>query len=137
MLDAATGEQVGPVVSGSSDRIDASPQLEAIRHRAGKFHVHFHTHPGNSSFSDLDVAFLITSQSIRTIVVAGLDGRWYAMSKREPCAEWHEAADAFRAELLRLLDDIQVASSERPHAIWLRTSDRLGLQYDRYGGPSL
>ena len=133
MLDALTGDQVGPVITGTNDRLDTSRQLAAFR--PGAAHAHVHTHPANSAFSDLDAAFLIAWPDIRVIVVAALDGHWYVMSKLEGVAGWIDVVGKFRAELADLLADAEVRAVERPHVIWLRIAVRLGLRYDRAGSP--
>ena len=131
MLDALTGEQVGPIITGTNDRLDASRQLAAARR--GAAHVHLHTHPASSGFSDLDAAFLIAWPEIGVIVVAALDGRWYVMSKLESVANWIDVVSEFRRELADLLADAGVPVVERPHVIWSRVAGRLGLRYDRAG----
>jgi len=133
MFDAETGRQVGPTLSGSDHQIDVRPQLSATM--SDGVYAHLHTHPGSSSFSDLDAGFLLTWPQISVIVVAALDGRWYVMSRKMdvPAASVTEVIGAFRGELALLLDNSGLAVSERPHQIWARIADRVGLRYHRIG----
>lgn len=133
LLDAETGNQIGPTLSGSDHEIDVRLQVRATV--PGRAYAHLHTHPGNSSFSDQDAVFFLTWSQVMTIAVAALDGRWYVMSRG---AEAHvlapiDVADAFRAEFAELLSDPRVGRSERPHIIWTRIAEQAGLRYDRIG----
>ena len=104
MVDAETGEPVGTVISGGEDSVDLRRQLVAFVR--GRRYVQFHTHPGSSSFSDADVATLFSWQQIHAMVVVGVDGAWYALSRLDPArATAFEAAEAFLVEFDRLGDE--------------------------------
>jgi proteasome lid subunit RPN8/RPN11 len=133
MIDINSGAQIGPMLRGNNHQIDVSAQLRAVNQDV--VCAHFHTHPGSSAFSDADGGFLVSWPFLKVIVVAALDGRWYAMSKLPDASAVApiDLVTAFRRELLRLLDDSQVARRERPDVIWSRISHQFGLRYDVVG----
>jgi len=135
MVDAESGQQVGPVLSGSSHDINILPQLLAAER--GRMYGHLHTHPLGSSFSDRDAAVLLSWPGMRVIVVAAVAGAWYAMSRLDggSVADPVEVVTEFRTALADLLDDPSIPGHERPHAIWTRIAAPLGLRYDRAGVP--
>lgn len=133
LIDAQSGLQVGPTIGGSRHRIDVRPQITETSPR-GRY-AHVHTHPGSSSFSDVDAGFLLTWHQVKVVTVAAADGRWYVMSRAVDIGAPAplDAVTAFRAELLNLVDDPRVIASERPHEIWTRIAGSLELRYDRVG----
>ena len=79
MLDAETGRHIGKVLSGQEDGVNIRPHLEALT--LGRRHVQVHSHPGSSAFSDADAAILRYWPDIHAVVVVGVDGGWYALSR--------------------------------------------------------
>lgn len=128
MVNVETGTTVGRVISGEEDAVDLRLHVAAIvRDRR---YVQFHTHPGNTSFSDADVAVLLSWDQIQAV---GVDGTWYALSRVDgPKTPARKAADAFLSEFNRLRDaHPDLPLRELTHQIWLTIADRLGLRYDR------
>ena len=131
MLDAESGRMVGTVISGGEDYVDLRPHISMfIKNRQ---YVQFHTHPGSSSFSDADVATLLSWNQIHVMVVAGVDGTWYALSRLGPTRlSAVEAAEALLAEMDRLQEERPDSSlRECTHLAWIAIAHRLGLRYDR------
>lgn len=134
MVDAESGVQAGPTLSGQAHQIDI--RLQIVARRPGRVYGHIHTHPANGAFSDADVRVLLSNPELRVIVAVGVDGRWHIMSRSEavaPADPW-AASDRFMTEFRRLLDDETIAMTEIPHVVWSSTADSLGLRYDRIEG---
>jgi hypothetical protein len=134
MVDAASGVQEGPTLSGQSHQIDVRPQIMA--RRPGREYGHIHTHPSNGAFSDADVRVLLSNRELRVIVAVGVDGRWHILSRSEaaaPADPW-AASDRFMIEFRRLLDDETISMIDIPHIVWSSTAEGLGLRYDRIEG---
>jgi hypothetical protein len=134
MIDANTGIQTGPTLSGQAHQIDIRPQIAA--RQPGRAYGHVHTHPSNSAFSDADARVLLSNRELLAIVVIGLDDRWYIMSEASeasPADPW-EATDKFILEFRRLLGRATIPMAELPHAVWSGIAADLGLRYDRIEG---
>jgi hypothetical protein len=134
MVDAESGVQVGPTLSGQAHQIDIRPQLLACQ--AGRDYGHLHTHPSSGGFSDADVRVLLSNRALRTVVVIALDGRWYAMSRSGEIgtADPWTANDRFAIHFRRLVDDPTMPVAEIPHVVWSSIAVSLGLRYDRIEG---
>jgi hypothetical protein len=67
------------------------------------------------------------------MVVVGVDGTWYALSRRgEAGVSAREAADAFLIEFDRLKGEHpDLPLRELTHHVWLTIADTLELRYDR------
>jgi len=134
MVDAESGVQVGPTLSGQAHQVDIRTHIAA--RRPGREYGHLHTHPSSGAFSDGDVRVLLSNSELRAIVAVGLDGRWYLMSRsREmsPADLW-EASDQFATYFRRMLNDATMPMTEIPHAVWSSIANDLGLRYDRIEG---
>ena len=131
MVNADTGTTVGGVISGSEGAVDLRTRLNLLV--TGRRYAQLHTYPGSASFSEWDVATLLAWKQIHAMVVVGVDGTWYALSRLgELIASDWEAADAFLIELDRLeRERPDLSLRERTHHVWLRIADSLGLRYDR------
>lgn len=131
MVDASTGETVGSVITGRPHSGDLLPHLLALI--SGHRYVQIHTHPGSSSFSDLDIALLLSWEKIQTMVVIGVDGTWCVLSQvRSPRVAPVDAAEAFLTELDRIgAEDPDCPLQEQTHMVWLHIAQNLGMQYDR------
>lgn len=138
LLDAQTGGQLLPIVSGDADEVDTSPLLRETS--PGRAYVGVHTHPRSQPFSLADIALLLAQPAIHLVVAVGRDGSWYLMSVapnvvpgdigalRAVFAEVAEATiEQYRAPPYR---SIAAARRAHLHAIWEQVSPRLGLQYD-------
>ena len=64
--------------------------------------VGVHTHPGSSSFSDVDGGLLANAPLVTAMMIAGADGTWYVLSveatstpptKEEVKARYHDVFD--------------------------------------------
>jgi hypothetical protein len=126
-----TGITVGAVISGGEDAVDMRRHIAACA--PGRPYVQLHTHPASTSFSDADVALLLSWDQLRMMVVVGVDGTWYVLSRvKSPTASRREAIDAFLIEFDRVADEhSDLPLRERTHRIWLTIADNLGLRYDR------
>ena len=133
MLDASDGLAVGPPITGTEFATTVSAHIQ--RFRPGRTYVQIHTHPNSTSFSPDDVLFLATQPQVRTSIVVGIDGTWYLLSRlsddstRNPRLPY----DDYRREY-RQLEQEQVTSAERPHAVMERIAERHGFRYDRVTG---
>lgn len=134
MLDAETGVQAGPILSGEAHQTDILSQITA-RH-PGRHYGHVHTHPSSGSFSGGDARVLLTNPELRVLIVVGIDGRWYIMSRAigTVVADQWVAHDRFVAEYRRGLDDATTPLVEIAHVVWTMISEELGLRYDRIEG---
>ena len=143
LLDAESGEQVGAVVVGTAEGVEAGPLLRLMR--PGRRYVFVHSHPDGRSFSQADVAGLVAHWSLLCAVVAiGAQGRWYVISVA-PGREAPPPADvgaAFRQERETLAPTYQAlvqrgaltrreAQRQLTHEVWERIAPGLGLRYDR------
>jgi len=131
MVDVETGVPLGTVISGGEDAVDLRRHIRAFVR--GHWYAQFHTHPGSSSFSDADVATLLSWEQIHAMVVVGVDGSWYALSRLgTTSATAINAAEAFLTEFDRLGEEHPgLPIRERTHRVWLTIADQTGLRYDR------
>jgi Cu/Zn superoxide dismutase len=60
LVDDGTGEQVGEVLVGETSHVNLRPHLAALQ--PGRRYGHVHTHPGSTTFSDLDLGILSSAQ---------------------------------------------------------------------------
>ena len=131
-VNAETGTTVGTVLSGGENAVDLRPHLTALVR--GRRYVQFHTHPGSTSFSDLDVAMLLSWEQMSAIVVVGVDGTWYALSRlgEDTTSARDEAIDTFLIEFdRRRAAPSNLTLRELTHQVWLTIAEGLGLRYDR------
>jgi hypothetical protein len=145
-IDATTGEQLGPTVSGSADQLELAPLLRAMA--PGHKYVCVHVHPDSTSFSVPDAVpdavLLLRFAAIQAVAAVGLDGTWYVMSLEAPAAP--ASIDRLAAEVAAARDElsqpyvtlVQAGSLTRrearralSHEVWVRAAPALGLRYDR------
>lgn len=134
MVDAESGAEEGPRLSGEAHQIDILSQRNA--RRPGREYGHIHTHPSNGAFSAADARVLLSNREIRAIIAVGSDARWRMMSRNTGVAvadPW-AVSDQFVIELRRLMSDDCMSIADAPHAIWSTISERLGLRYSRIEG---
>lgn len=122
---------VGTIISGGEDSVDLRRHIAAFVN--GRRYVQFHTHPGNSSFSDADVAVPLSWEQIHAMVVVGIDGAWYASSRLGASRTTAiGAAEAFLGEFDRLGDEqSDLNLRERTHQVWVTIAGKGALRYDR------
>lgn len=149
MLDAETGAVVGAELSGTERGVDIRPHLEVLP--KGRRYVQVHTHPRSTAFPDVDAVLLVQHAGLDVMLVIGLDGTWYVLSKHpeDPPPATRQAAEqvyaAFWAEIGQLVPgfECQPRASSLPadearkqltHALWERVAGRHGLRYDRFQG---
>jgi hypothetical protein len=142
MVDLRTGQRIGAVLEGVSNRVDISGHLAASQ--PGQAYVHLYTHPASTSFSDHDGATFAAHAGIRILAVIGIDGTWYLLTKgvaAEPAAP-AEVLLAFRAEVVVLRPKYQALVRSKSMTaeqawramtdeIWQSIAPRLGLRYHR------
>ncbi len=121
MVDADSGLPLGRLVSGQEGGVDIRAHLNALT--PGRRYVQFHSHPSSSSFSDADAAILLSWPEINTVVVVGVDGSWYVLSRATPSpVSAREAVDAYWIE--REAIDAEFGG-------WTRIAGDLGLRHER------
>ena len=143
MVDARTGEQVGPICSGAPDEVDATLLLAAAK---GREVVSIHTHLGSSAFSPRDAQVFLSEPAIRVLVVIGVDRTLYVLSAvpatgKDPALAFTIEAHYERVVLavagtyraLRRQGYLTKAQAwrEQTHDTWVQISRDLGLRYDR------
>jgi hypothetical protein len=142
MFEADTGERVGGVERGERKSVNLAPLLRLMR-PSGAYAV-VHTHTSDGAFSDGDTLLLFLRPLVRAIVVVGVRGTVYAMS-RSP--DWIRPSfddlaqaywDAFRSLQRRTDDAIAAravprwkAESEQVHSVWVGIAAQFGLRYTR------
>ena len=134
MVDADSGTEAGPRLSGEAHQIDIRAQL--IAQSPGRAYGHIHTHPSNGAFSAADARVLLSNRGLRVIIAVGMDGRWHIMSRAvaDATVDTWTVSDRFTLELRRVLDDESIPMIEAPHTVWSAISDGLGLRYSRIEG---
>jgi len=148
MIDAASGALVGAVLEGSSSKVDITPHLQLLA--AAGAYVQLHTHPSPLSFSRHDVALLINTPPIRSMIVYAQGTRCYAMTKS---AQWDRllgktSPEGLTRRMVELYEEARgsraIRQTYRAHqvrgdadaaaidAIWGAIAPRLSLRYISY-----
>jgi hypothetical protein len=141
-LDAETGEQLGEELVGDRFSFDLGPHLRVMQ--PGQGYVQIHTHPSDCAFSLPDAAMLHRFPTVRAVLVVGVRGTWYLLSRlagRE-LSPWDTLVAAFEAEyaartpsyerVVRAGDvSRRAAQCQRVDETWLATAARCGLLYTR------
>jgi len=70
IVENATGSLVGNVVEGNMRSVDFSPLIPSLDPNKG--YTHFHTHPGGSTFSSMDLAAISAVPQLTRGVVYGV-----------------------------------------------------------------
>jgi hypothetical protein len=141
-LEAETGEQLGAELVGDRFGIDLAPHLAAMR--PGRAYLQIHTHPSDCAFSLQDAAMLYRFTAVRVVLVLGVRGTWYLLSRRPgpDSAVWDVLVAAFEAEYVARTPAYQAAVSagelsrraaqcRRVDGAWGATAARCGLLYTR------
>jgi hypothetical protein len=132
-LDAADGRPVGNTITGTTSGADLTPHLLALQ--IGHQYVQLHTHPRNTSFSDIDMRLFVEHPALKAMIVVGVVGSWHILSRpagirlTDPRAVFYD----FVGELQRLTQT-RVHTSERPHLATEHIAASYGLLYDRVTG---
>lgn len=142
LIDANTGEQLGPILGGISRTVDARPLLRAMQpvHE----YVEVHSHPESSAFSWQDAGILARNPALRATLIISADGTSYALSRVPGALPPTIAAirsaylAGYTALLPRYRELVQSGAAsaheawrEHSHEIWQRVSNPLNLRYDR------
>lgn len=141
MIDAGDGTSLG-ILTGEAKEVVITPHLRAMQ--PGRRYVQLHTHPGNSAFSDADVAVLIKNDGVQAMVVFGVDGTRYVLSKplgmspiqpAEAMAEWRKEYNASllfyqQAVIAGRMTEGEAAKAHT-HEVMQAVAQRFGLRYDR------
>ena len=143
-FDAGTGERLAVDPGGHERQVDLGPFLRAME--PDRSYLGFHTHPTSTPFSDADGLALVLNAGIRSIIVLGVDGTWYAMSKSTSEAfgldRAAEMLTRFRGNLgeraVYYLQRVRSGHMGDPegltaamHEAWSATAPRFGLRYER------
>jgi hypothetical protein len=145
-LDAATGQPFGmpETVMGTARSVPLGIHLHALRPNAE--YVSLHTHVHSHSFSEDDIATLLSFPPVRLMTVTGADGTWYLMGRDTEYAsdadppDPEEAVLVFRDALREVLPEFRAlslsgqlapAQAERgvPAAARQLAASHLGLRY--------
>lgn len=79
LIDAETGAQAGDLLVGQRTSIDLGPHVRTMRPESS--YVSVHTHPSDCSFSYDDALLLYRYPAVRCVVVCGVRGTAYALSR--------------------------------------------------------
>jgi hypothetical protein len=132
-LDVADGGPVGETITGYASGADLTPHLVSMQ--VGHHYIQIHTHPRNTSFSDVDMRLFVERPALKAMIVVGVDGSWHVLSRpagirlTDPRAVFYD----FVGELQRLTQS-QVNASERPHRATEHIAASYDLLYDRVTG---
>jgi hypothetical protein len=142
MLEARSGAQVGPIVTGTANRTVITQHVKA--QEAGLQYVQLHTHPSERSFSDADVLVFVERRRFAVMTVIGANGTSFLLSRvpggvTAPAAlvgvRARTVARALRARYRRLaangLITADAAARELSHDLWQTVPQETGLRYDR------
>ena len=156
MVSNRTGRRLGRILRGEPNRVDISPHIAAMV--PDHPYVQLHTHPGSASasFSERDAFNVVGVPGIEVMVVVGVDGAWYVLSRADdfavPESERNrqrrllEVFNAFWNHLNALkpshdervntgeFDDAQ-ARHALTHEVWVLIAPGLRLRYDRVDAP--
>jgi len=145
-----TGKRIGPFVKGSAIRTDISKHLEMLV--LGRAYVQIHSHPLSESFSPQDAVTLHGSACFKTMIVIGLDGTLYVMTKDRghPQPRLDEGDTSFFDELVDTIAgalnalqpkydglvaerQLSEAAARRlhTHEAWEQVAPQLRFRYDR------
>lgn len=144
-VDVESGAALPDILAGGQDDVDLSAHLTAML--PSRRYVQIHTHAGDSSFSDDDVAILLSRSELTAMIVLGRGGTAYVVSKtmfrqRTPhltaMVEWNRVFSAtierFRA-MARSGDLTERdARATHTHAVMRTISRRFHLRYSRIMG---
>lgn len=143
-FDAGTGERLAVDPGGHERQVDLRPFLRAME--PDRSYLGFHTHPTSTPFSDADGLALVLNAGIRSIIVLGVDGIWYAMSKSTPDVFSLDRAAEMVSEFRGMLGERAVYYLQRVrsgqmgdhegltaamHEAWSATAPHFGLTYER------
>jgi hypothetical protein len=79
MVDAETGEVIGPYLLGAKDSVVASEQL--VKMKWSRTYIHAHTHPVGLPFSPEDIGLFFSFPQLTKVVVFDAEGNTYEMKK--------------------------------------------------------
>jgi hypothetical protein len=142
VVDPEGASQWGETVEGAEkDAVAIRALLRTVP--AGRQFAALHTHPSNSPPSMEDAGILIASPSLRSVLIAGHDGNWFALTKWERNPELDEFDLRLYFERARLQLEpayaglvatgglTEEAGNQRLlHAIWRILASHFGLRYD-------
>jgi hypothetical protein len=144
-VDIDSGAALPDILGGGQDEVDLSEQLAAMapEHR----YIQIHTHPGDSSFSETDIAIVLSHPVLAAMVVLGQDGAAYLLSKtliRQSApfltvvVEWNRAfyATFGRYEAMVRNGELTERGAMRlhTHAVTRTIARRFRLRYSRITG---
>lgn len=142
MLDIESGASVGDLIEGVGRRTVIAPHLDALQ--PGHAYVQVHAHPSSTPHSDQDGMLFAAQARLAAMVVVGLDGTWYVVSRlpgaspitpEQVLSAWEEALVALRPQLLARVRSGRLSrragGQELLHRVWVAIAPQLGLRYDR------
>lgn len=141
-IEINTAEAVGGIIDGDRARVDVRPLLRQMRR--GHRYVLLHTHPGSAPPSLADGVVLMAHSRMAAIVVVGLDGTWYVLSRRSRMFQlsagrlvglWREVVVTLRPAFAARIAGGELSKAnaeiELLHHTWLTIAPRARLHYDR------
>jgi hypothetical protein len=144
VVDAVTGERIGPISVGTRGSVSFAEQIRATRERGTASVIGVHTHPGSSSFSPADAGLFERDAIVAVMAAVGPDGSWYVLSpepgttpppKDEIEERFETVLDHVAPTYRALIDDGTLppdrAWQELVHEVWDIIAPALGLRYDR------
>ena len=144
MVDARTGERLGPITAGTRRGVGFADQIQAAQASGVTSAIAVHTHPGSSSFSEADAAAFDQAPLVTLLAVAGADGTWYVLSLEPGTPPPTE--DEIEERYNDVLDHLEPAYHalvyagsltekrawrDLTHEIWDVIAPGLGLRYHR------
>jgi hypothetical protein len=144
VLDARSGERLGPITAGTRTSVSFAEQIRAAHARGTASAAGVHTHAGSSSFSAGDAGLFDAAPVITVMVVTGPDGTWHVLSPEPgttppPSDEVEERLEVVLEHLSptyrAMVNDGTLppdrAWRELMHETWEIIAPTLGLRYDR------
>lgn len=142
LVNAASGAQLGGVLSGAHDLVERGPLL--LRMAPYERYACVHTHPDGGSFSPEDAALVVRFRAVCVITAVGGQGTWYVLSPdpdhmpgppNEVYATYKQTFDALGPKCLQLVQAGALtrleAQRQHTHEVWIPIAAALGLRYDR------
>lgn len=142
MIDAATGQRIGPIIDGEKNEADIGEHIRAMV--SGREYIQLHTHPLSSSFSDADVFVMSANDGFKYMVVTGADGTQYILMKnpgakyytyQEIHNEYRIVRSLLHSKYANLVQTGQMspeqAWKEHSHEIWERIASNFDFRYIR------
>lgn len=141
MFDLRTGGVVGTVSVGVGREVDVTEQFRVLR--PDRPYLAFHTHPGGTPFSLLDVKTFLEHPMVTAIAVLTRDGRWNVKARQRmtPPGDLTNALTRIAQTFAQLRPHYQAQAARGAltgetalaallHQLWCEVAGPIGLRYD-------